>query len=300
MRKLLKWIGVSLATIVAVALVALATIVFIGGRKLSAQRTLAPELIGAVSVPADAASVERGAHFARTHCVFCHGEDLGGKKFIDDASFMLLNAPNLTRGAGGVAANYSTDSDWVRAIRHGLDPHGRALIVMPAENFYFLSDEDLGAIVAYIKTLPPVDRNWDKARPALLAKALVGAGLIESAVPFLSMDHAAPRPAVPAEEASSAYGEYISRTFGCHSCHGQDLAGQTMPGPEPILAPNLTPGGTLKAWDEELFLKMVQGRESEHMPWSAVRAMTDLEQRALWRFLAAQPARVSAAAAGKA
>ena len=81
--------------------------------------------------------------------------------------FMLLNAPNLTRGAGGVAAGYSDDAAWVRAIRHGLNPQGRALVIMPSEVFYFLSDEDLGALVAYVKSLPPVERSFAAPQPSV-------------------------------------------------------------------------------------------------------------------------------------
>ncbi|MEO7793637.1 MAG: cytochrome c [Thermoanaerobaculia bacterium] len=299
MKKLLKWIGVSLATLVAIALVGLATIIFVGGRKLSAERTLAPEIVGSVSVPVDAASIERGAHLAATRCVFCHGEDLGGKKFIDDASFMLLNAPNLTRGGGGVGAHYADDTAWVRSIRHGLNPQGRALIIMPSEVFYYLSDEDLGSLVAYLKSLPPIDRSWAAPQPAIVAKALVGAGVLTSAVPFLGMDHQAPRPAAPAPGATAEYGEYIARSFGCASCHGKELSGQLTPGPKKFLAGNLTPGGPLKDWNEELFLKMVHERVHEEMPWGMLRSMHDLEQRALWRFLAAQPARASTGVAGE-
>jgi cytochrome c553 len=293
MKRLLKWIGVSVATLVGAGLVAAGVMIFLGGRKLSAERTLPPELREAVAIPTDPAAIERGAHLARTRCVFCHGEDLAGKKFIDDESFMVLNAPNLTRGAGGVAANYADDAAWAQALRHGLDPKGRALIIMPSEVFYFLSDEDLGALVAYLKTLPPVDRSWPAARPSPLAKALVGAGILEGAVPFLAMDHHAPRPAAPPAGATAEYGEYISRSFGCKSCHGADLSGQMAPGPHPVLAPNLTQGGALKAWDEELFLRNVRERESKDMPWSMIRAMHEDEQRALWRYLAAQPARAS-------
>lgn len=293
MRKLLKWIGVSLATIIALILVALATLVLLGGRKLSAQRTLAPELVRAVAVPTDVASLERGAHLARTRCVFCHGEDLGGKMFIDDPSFMLLPAPNLTRGAGGVGGKYADDAAWVRAIRHGLNPEGRALIIMPSEVFYFLSDQDTGALVAYLKSLPPVDRKFAAPQPSVVAKALVGAGVITNAVPFLYMDHQAPRPPAPPEGATAEYGAYILRTFGCGNCHGAELSGQITPGPKKFLAGNLTQGGPLKAWDEEIFLKMVRERVHEEMPWGMLRSMHDDEQRAIWRFLAAQPARAS-------
>lgn len=290
MRKLLKWIGILLATVTGAALVAVAVLIFLGGRKLSATRTVAVE---AVAVPGDAAAIERGAHLARARCVFCHGEDLGGKKFIDDASFMLLNAPNLTRGAGGVGGSYAYDASWVRAIRHGVGAQGRALVIMPAENFYFLSDGDVGDLVAYLKSLPPVDRSWPAPRPSLLAKALLGAGKLDGMVPFLYIDHQAPRPAQPPPGATAANGEYIVRTFGCRNCHGSQLSGQIVPGNSGLAAPNLTPEGSIKDWSEDDFLMMVQEQESKEMPWSSIRAMSEEEQRALYRYLASLPARAS-------
>ena len=189
-------------------------------------RTVAVE---PVAVPGDPAAVERGAHLARTRCVFCHGDDLGGKKFIDDASFMLLNAPNLTRGPGGVGASYVDDAAWVRAIRHGVNPQGRALIIMPAEVYYFLSDGDLGDLIAYLKSVPPVDRSWAAPRPGLVAKALFGAGKLDNMLAYLTTDHKAPRPAKPEAGATAEYGEYIVRTFGCRNCHGPSSRGSRTP-----------------------------------------------------------------------
>jgi mono/diheme cytochrome c family protein len=286
MRKFLKWIGISLATVAGAILVVVAVLVFLGGRKLQATRTVAVE---PVAVPGDPAAAERGAHLVRTRCVFCHGEDLGGKKFIEDASFMLLDAPNLTRGAGGVGATYSDDAAWVRAIRHGVNSRGRALIIMPAEVYYFLSDSDLGDVIAYVKSLPPVDRTWPAPRPSLVAKALLGAGKLDSMVPFLYMDHQAVRPAQPPPGATVEYGEYMLRTFGCRNCHGPDLAGQLAPGGSGLFAPNITPGGSIGDWSEDDFLTMIQEQESAEMPWSSLRAMSEAEQRAVYRYLMSLP-----------
>lgn len=290
MRKVLKWIGISLVTLAGAVLLAVAVLLFLGGRKLSATRTVT---VAAVAVPGDPAAVERGAHLARSRCAFCHGDDLGGKKFIDDASFMVVNAPNLTRGAGGRGGAYTDDAAWVRAIRHGVDASGRALIVMPAEVYYFLSDYDIGDLVSYLKTLPPVDRSWPAPQASLLAKALLGAGKLDGMVPFLYMDHQAARPAQPPAGATVANGEYIVRTFGCRNCHGPDLAGQQVPGGSGLFAPNITPGGSIGDWSEEDFLMMVQEQDSPEMPWSSLRAMSEDEQRAIYRFLMALPARAS-------
>lgn len=290
MRKFLKWIGISLATVVGAILVLAAVLIFLGGRKLSATRGVAVEPL---AVPADAEAVERGAHLARTRCVFCHGDDFGGKQFIDDASFMLLNAPNLTRGPGGVGGGYSDDAAWVRAIRHGVNPQGRALIIMPAEVYYFLSDGDLGDLIAYLKSLPPVDRSWAAPRPGLVAKALFGAGKLDNMLAFLTIDPRAPRPAKPQPGATAETGEYIVRTFGCRNCHGPELSGQRDPGNPALVAPNITPGGSIADWSEDDFRTMIQEQESKDMPWVMLRAMTEDEQRALYRYLKTVPARAS-------
>ena len=287
MRKFLKWVGISLATLVGATLVAVAVLIFLGGRKIAALHTLEVE---AVAAPDDPAAVEHGAHLVRTRCVFCHGEDLGGKKFIDDAAFMILNAPNLTRGAGGVGAGYADDAAWVRAIRHGVNASGRALIIMPAENYYFLSDGDLGDIIAYLKSLPPVDRNWAPPQPSLLAKALVGAGKLDDSFAFLTIDHRAPRPAKPEPGPTAEHGEYIVRTFGCRNCHGSKLSGQLTPDGSGAAAPNLTQGGSIQDWSEDDFLTMIQEQDSKEMPWIMLRNMSDDEQRALYRYLASLPA----------
>jgi mono/diheme cytochrome c family protein len=181
----------------------------------------------------------------------------------------------------------------VRSIRHGVNPQGRALIIMPAEVYYFLSDDDLGDIVSYLKTLPPVDRSWPAPRTSLLAKALLGAGKIDDMVPFLRIDPRAPRPAKPPFGATAEFGEYIVRTFGCRNCHGPELSGQQDPGNPNIVAPNITPGGSIADWSEDDFRTLIQEQDSKDMPWINLRAMTEEEQRALYRYLKTVPARAS-------
>jgi hypothetical protein len=61
-----------------------------------------------------------------------------------------LHGPNLTRGNGGRVVGF-TDQDWVRAIRHGVDPDQRGLFLMPSEEYAHFS-----AIWTYLKTLPAV------------------------------------------------------------------------------------------------------------------------------------------------
>lgn len=161
---------------------------------------------------------------------------------------------------------------------------------MPAETYYFLSDGDLGDVIAYLKSLPPVDRTWAAPQPSLLAKALVGSGKLDDTMPFFVIDHQAPRPAKPEPGPTAENGEYIVRTFGCRNCHGSKLSGQIAPDGSGAVAPNLTQAGSIKDWSEDDFLTMIQEQDSKQMPWGMLRAMSDDEQRALYRYLTSLPA----------
>ena len=105
----------------------------------------------------DAAEAARGAHlYGVLGCVECHGEGGRGKVFIDAGPVAVVVAPNLTPAA--VRERYDADALGV-AIRHGLDPRGRPLRIMPSTDFMNLSDEDTAALVAYLQALPASDNR---------------------------------------------------------------------------------------------------------------------------------------------
>jgi mono/diheme cytochrome c family protein len=240
-------------------------------------------------VPTDEASIARGRHIAEavSDCVGCHAENLGGTMFLDDPSFAQIPAPNLTSGQGGIGATY-TDEDWVRAIRHGVAADGRDLIFMPSHWYNYLADEDLGSLIAYLKTVPPVDQVWPARSVAFIPTRIL---LALGAIPFAPELIAQNGPRTSPEAAISVeYGAYISRVAACGECHGNDLAGGTTQG-API-GPNLTPGGAFAAYREEDFLKVMHtgvtpgGQTlSEEMPWMDYGKMTDDELKALFMYL---------------
>ncbi len=191
------------------------------------------------------ATLARGQHLveAVAACGECHGEGLGGAVMVEDPALGTIVAANLTGGEGGVAGRYD-DEDWVRAIRHGVDPDGKPLLVMPAQDFSNLSAEDLGAVIAYVKTLPPVDNKPPSTGLGPMAHVLLTMGELDDMLPAEYVDHDAPLPTAPPEGATEAYGEYLIGVATCQGCHGAELAGgQAGPG-EPI-GPNLTPAGDL-------------------------------------------------------
>ena len=107
-------------------------------------------------------------------CLECHGADLGGQ-VLAQAPIGDLVPPNLTRGKGSVVAAYTAD-DWERAIRHGVGPGGRPLILMPSDDNTTMSEADYAAMLAYIQSVPPVDRENPPTRLTLLGSVLLGAG----------------------------------------------------------------------------------------------------------------------------
>jgi len=253
-----------------------------------------------VVVPTDADAVARGKRFVNViaKCTDCHGANLQGMLLVDDPKFARLASANLTSGKGGVAPRYKTDKDWVRAIRHGVRPDGKALIFMPSNEYYYLSDQDLGDVIAYLKSLPPQDNVLPTPVMGPIARSLY----ITNVLPLLAaekIDHDAARPADVAPSRDAAYGKYLARVGGCQGCHKENLAGGKDPAAPPT-APwpaNLTPGGDLGKWTEQDFFRALRtGRRPDgrvldsFMPWSLTAQMTDDEIHAVWEYLKTVPA----------
>ncbi len=281
MRRVLKWIGVVLGAIVGLVLIVAAILYVRTGMRLNKVYDIQP---AAVVVPTDAASIERGAHLAAIFCAGCHGEDFSGTAFFEDESLGSIPAPNLTPGTGGADSEF-TDADWVLAIRHGLEPDGTPLLVMPSASLYYLSDTDLGALIAFLKSLPPVDKEWDERQLTPLARILVAVGAMGDAISAETIDHTGPRPVAPAAGVTVDYGEYLATTGGCRDCHGAGLTGGKSPDPAAPPAPDITPGGALKTWTQADFVTAVHTRKSEFMPWEDLNHMTNDELSALWLYL---------------
>jgi hypothetical protein len=127
MKKILRWAGISLLILILLTLV---SAIIILDRYNSRKEKVYTIAVPAPQIPADSTSIARGMHFVPV-CQSCHGEALEGKVFFEDPEIGKIYSPNLTRGKGGVGSNYS-DKDWIRAIRHGINPKGNALLIMPS------------------------------------------------------------------------------------------------------------------------------------------------------------------------
>ena len=295
-RKVLKWGGIVLGGLIGVLVIALAVLYFIGSGKVN--KTYDVEVV-AVTVPTGDQAIERGRHFveAIALCQECHGDNLSGEDNLEeDPLFGTYSPRNLTPGRGGIGGTFS-DIDYTRAIRHGVGKDGKALVIMPSEFYNKISDSDLGAIIAFLKSLPPVDNEVPETSLGPLGR--ICTVLESSLLPATLIDHEAPRPAEPQPGVTREYGEYL--TFMCSLCHGDALSGGSVPGDEPDAppAPNLTPGGPLRLWSEADFINTLRtgvtpgGRslDSENMPWEYFTKMTDDELEAIWMYLQSLPAK---------
>lgn len=284
---ILGWVGAGVA---GVALAAILLLYLVSGARMITRFDVVPER---VEIPKDASSIKRGRHvaWAVSKCVDCHGEDLGGKVYSESTALGRVAAANLTSGEGGVGD--FTDADWVRAIRHGLRPSGTPLIYMPANYFNDLSDDDLGALIAFLKDLPPVDRVLPRARAGISTRFYYLSGQLPL-IPAEIIDHSPPRPEPPEIGVNRGYGRYLINVGGCRRCHGRYLRGGPIPFTPPgtVLSADLGPGGDLESWDiEDFFNALREGREPDGgnlesvMPWKYTAGLTDNEITAMWLYL---------------
>jgi len=247
-----------------------------------------------VSIPIDDASFAEGKRiFQYRGCEACHGEQLQGLVYLDNPAIGQVITPNLTSGSGGIGAQ-RTDGDLLRAIRHGIRPDGTPLLFMPSTEFYYLSDKDLGRVIAYIGSVPQVGNVMPSSRLSVAGRIVMSITKEITFLPAELIPHNAPRPVAPVPGVSPEYGEYLS--YSCKVCHGQTLSGGEIPGfpPEWPSAPNLTPdkSSRLPTWGEEGFIEIIRtgqkhGRtlNSDYMPWESYRHMTEEELRAVYIYL---------------
>ncbi len=288
--RILKWVGGIVGTLLVVALVVFGVQIVRFGRAQAAVHDVpAPAIVAST----DSAVIARGHHIAGSFggCLGCHGEGLRGSLVEDLGPIGVMSAPNLTRGKGGVGDHY-TDAQLARAIRFGIRPDGRSLSFMPTEEHNWWPDDELQAVVSFVRSVPPVDHEVAPATVGTLGKVLNGFGVMK-VLSISQITPGAPRGAAPVPAPTAAYGAYLART--CMGCHGEHLSGGRIPGaPASLPMPlNLTPHATgLGGWTKEQFVTVLNtgvrpdGRKlADFMPIATMRTLDDVEKSALWAYL---------------
>ena len=290
MNKILKWSLIVVGGLLGIVLLLFITAYVRSGRVMAQTFAVARH---ALLIPDDSISIASGEQLATINgCTECHGADLGGDEFINAPAFAVFPTPNLTAGEGGIGADY-TAQDFERAIRHGIAKDGRGLRIMPSQDFHHLTDQDVSEIVAYVMSVPPVERNWEPGKFGPLGMVFMAA-LPNDFVAARTIDHDVEHSASIERSASLEYGEYLA--VGCRGCHAEDLAGEAISFADDDDPPaaNLTPDEAtgLGSWTEEDFFRaMREGVRPDGtaldslMPWRAFSKMTDDQLLAIWVYL---------------
>jgi mono/diheme cytochrome c family protein len=265
-----------------------------------------------VEIRSDAETIDRGRYlvFGPAHCSYCHtppdlwerldaGEELpliGGYAF--ELPLGTITSPNLTPDLETGIGRY-TDGQLARMLRHNVRADGRA--ALPLMEFQNMSDEDVVAVISYLRSVSAVrnevpDVEWNlvgKAMMALLIKPTAPAGT--------------PPARSPAEGPSIERGAYLANSVAnCAGCHSpRNMADGSYTGPrfsggvmdvdgDPThfySVPNLTPDpktGFIVSWTEDQFVaRFGVGKlhPGSHMPWDAYKRMSEGDLRAVYRYL---------------
>jgi mono/diheme cytochrome c family protein len=217
MRGIVRWLRVGLFSVTLLLIVASAVIYLLSERIL--RRTYAEPQVD-IAVPRDSQSIIEGRRLSMVRGCSgdCHGMEIEGGVFIDNVLVARLVAPNLT-----VAVRKYSNVDLARIIRRGVRPDGSSVIGMPSEMFSGLTDEDLGKILAYLRSVPPHPGPAPERRLGPIARVAFVAGKLRPAAELVR-EAASPTSTYQQDGDSTAAGGYLART-SCSECHGLDLRG---------------------------------------------------------------------------
>ena len=306
-KKISKWTAIGLGGLLALLT---ATVLVRERRTFEAP-------LPAIAASTDPAVIARGRYLAYgpAHCVECHGSPAALKTRTPDSDIPLIGgytfelpigvirAPNITpdpkTGIGGMS-----DAQIARSLRHGVGRTGQALA--PFMPFSDVSDEDLSAIISFLRAQKPVANAVETRALNPLGRAVVAFVLAPT-----GPSGPVPR-AVPAA-ATVEYGRYlVHNVANCAGCHTQRnmmtgafvgpmlAGGMEMPAEHDakvtLVSPNLTPHpttGRISNWTEEIFVarfRTGKGAEGTAMPWGAYARMSDADRAAIYRYLRSVPA----------
>jgi len=291
MKRWIKWTAGSALLLGVVVIATAASGLYLAEQKRNRYIDIKPR---PVAYTTDAQTIERGRYlYASRGCTDCHGAQGAGREFVNDGKGTRLAGPNIT--PAGVVARYQPE-DWNSAIRHGVKPNGRPVLVMPSEDYNRFTNDDLNALVSYVRQLPPqagtTQAVIELPQPAWV---LYGLGAIPDAASRIDHQLAPSRPT--AAGVTLANGQYVANM--CIGCHGADLSGGKIPGgpPDWPAAADIRPGTS--SADSALarypnatsFVNMLRtGKRSDGtaiqvMPFESLGQLSDVDAQALYLYL---------------
>ena len=284
-NRFLKWGGVVLAAVLAVAASPVSALLVVGTVKQHVRR--AP--VSTLRVEATPERIARGRGLSDGFCGACHsktgtltgGRDMGEDFPIPVGSFI---SSNLT--PAGPLKHWS-DGEIFRAIRNGVDADGRWLTVMTYTNAGKLSDDDTQAVIAYLRSMPAAGEQTRDPPPQPAGRCDAGRGnAAEREAGHRRQHHGA------TEGAHLCFRRVHPVVSGLPECHGRRLTGG-VPGQIGPLGPDLN---LVKQWNLAQFITTMRtgtdpnGHEmSEQMLWRPLGRMDDEELAAVYEYLTHLP-----------
>ena len=287
MKKFLKITGLIIGSLLGLILVAYLFIYLSMRHRINRQYSFAKE---SITIIHDSAAIANGKHLMDIRgCNDCHGAHLEGKVLIDDAIMGRLASPNLTHGKGGLPADFS-GSDWLMALRHGVDKNGKPLVMMPSHESALFSQNDLNDIIAYAQSLPPANHEMPaiKLGPVIYVLSYLDKFPL---LPVEKIDHSKAAQQVAMIPGSVEQGRYLSVT--CVGCHRANMKGGEPLAPGMPAIPNLTSTGATGRMNLHQFITVLrtgvkengQQMSNDNMPWKMTSHYTDDEIKALYTYL---------------
>lgn len=212
----------------------------------------------------EASKIAHGKRMADVHaCTVCHGKNLQGTNVTaDDPDYGDMNAPNLTL----LLAKYD-DQALDKLIRHGRPIDGREFWFMPVESFQFLSDADLAAIIAYLRTFKPAGEQLPPIRKGKGFEEDLKRGFDNAQQQIQRYRNDAPVDM----GASYEWGRSLTRTI-CTACHNSQLQGYEG------FSPDLDIAGAYSAEELDVLLTTGKGKSKPDLGLMAKIAQSSLSQ----------------------
>lgn len=291
--KVLKWTGIILVVIV----------LGVGVLTASRQHVKYESPYPHIKASKDSTVIARGRHLANAiaHCSDCHGPwtadslaNLGQEPvlsggFAFNIPLGTIYSANITSDSVyGIGAK--SDAEIARVLRNGVRTNGTAAYdFMP---FHNLSDEDLTAVISYLRTQKPAAVKVPEHQLNAMGK-MVNAFLVKPVGP------SEPVAVSVKPDTSAAYGKYLAlNVANCSGCHTQRdmsgaFSGELLAGGglmEGLVPPNITTDSSSRifGWTQEAFInrfRMGKVIPNSIMPWNSFKKMTDDELKAIYNFL---------------
>jgi mono/diheme cytochrome c family protein len=301
LKKILKWTGVVLLTIIVTI-----TVTVMLRQKIKYDRPYPT-----VKASTDTLVIARGKEImlGAAHCTDCHstynvdsllalGQEVpltGGVKF--EFEIGKIFSRNITPDKETGIGRYS-DGEIARTLRYGVRRDGTAIFdFMP---FHNMSDEDLTSVISYLRSLKPVRNKVPDNELTVMGK-IVNAFLVKPVGPDGDV------PVSVKRDTSAAYGKYLATYVGnCNGCHTlRDMTGAYIGTPfagggafeekgVTFFPPNLTTDSSSRIfnWTQRHFLDRFRAGKlhpKSPMPWYSFGRMSDNDLKALYNFLKSLP-----------